>query len=77
MGSQSALYVRHFNYGETPPYILCAFWFGSIEKGKFHPRFDREGPAGEERLSYTLSLTSLLDGVGSKRRAATYIPMEK
>jgi hypothetical protein len=77
MASQSASYVRHFTYGETPPYILCAFWLGSIEKDKVHPRFGREGPAGEERLSYTLSLTSLLDGVGSKRHAATSIPMEK
>jgi hypothetical protein len=31
-------------------------------KGKGHPRTGHEGPKGEERYSYTLSLTSALEG---------------
>jgi len=33
------------------------------DKGKVHPRTDHEGAEGEYRYSYTLSLTSALDGV--------------
>jgi hypothetical protein len=36
-------------------------------KGTFHPRTAHEGPKGEYRYSYTLSLTSALDGVGGQR----------
>jgi len=36
-------------------------------KGKGHPRTYHEGPEGEKRYSYTLSLTSALDGVGGQR----------
>jgi hypothetical protein len=32
-------------------------------KGKGHPRTGLEGPEGERRKSYTLSLTSALDEV--------------
>jgi hypothetical protein len=33
-------------------------------KGNVHPRTGHEGPEGEQRCSYTLSLTSALDGGG-------------
>ena len=33
-------------------------------KGKVHPRTGHEGPEGEQRYSYTPSLTSALDGGG-------------
>jgi len=33
-------------------------------KGKVHPRTGHEGPEGEERYSFTLSLTSALGGGG-------------
>ena len=33
-------------------------------KGKIHPRTGHEGPAGEQMYSSTVSLTSVLDGMG-------------
>jgi len=33
-------------------------------KGKGHPTTGHEGPEGEQRYSYTLSLTSALEGGG-------------
>jgi hypothetical protein len=33
-------------------------------KGNDHPRTGHEGPEEEKRYSFTLSLTSALDGVG-------------
>jgi hypothetical protein len=36
-----------------------------VSKSNFHPRTGHEDPEGEEGYSYTLSLTSALDGVGS------------
>jgi len=35
-----------------------------LMKGKVHPRTGCKGADGEERYSYTLSLTSALDGGG-------------
>ena len=40
------------------------FFYYAKVKGKGHPRTGHEGPEGEQRHSYTLSLTSALDGVG-------------
>jgi hypothetical protein len=39
----------------------------TIGKDKFHPRTGNEGPKRQQRYSYTLSLTSVLDRVGGKR----------
>jgi len=41
------------------PLILCAKRY---RKAKFHTRTGQEGPEGEHRYSYTLSLTSVIDG---------------
>ena len=41
-------------------------------KGKVHPITDHEGPEGEWKYSFTLSLTSGLDGVGGQRHATEY-----
>jgi hypothetical protein len=38
-------------------------------KGTVHPETGHEGPEGEEKYSSTLSLTSVLDGMGSQRQA--------
>ena len=38
-------------------------------KGKIYPRTDNEGPEGEKRYRYTLSLISALDGVSGQRHA--------
>jgi len=43
-------------------------------KGKVHPKSGHEGPEGEERYSFSLSLTSTLDGVGGQRHAPTALP---
>jgi hypothetical protein len=52
-------------------YILWFLFFPSVlpckVKDKVHPRAGREGPEGEQRYSSTLSLTSVLDGVGDQR----------
>jgi hypothetical protein len=45
--------------------------------GKFHPRAGQEGPEGEQRYSYTLSLTSALMGVGGQRHAPADLPLAK
>jgi hypothetical protein len=39
-------------------------------KGTVHPITGHEGPEGEYRYNYTLSLTSTLDGVGDQRQAS-------
>ena len=44
-------------------------------KGKGHPRTDHEGPEGE--YSYTLSLTSALEGLGGQRHAPAALPPRK
>ena len=44
-------------------------------KGKGHPITGHEGPEGEYRYSYTLSLTSALDGGGwSTPRPGRFTP---
>ena len=47
-------------------------------RGKLHPRTGHEGPCGEMRYSYTLSLTSAIDGVSSQRYAPAVLhPWER
>ena len=46
-------------------------------KVKVRPKTGHEGPEGEQRYSYTLSLTSALDGVGGQRRAPAALPPGK
>ena len=46
-------------------------------KGKVHPITGHEGPEGEYRYSYTLSLTSALDEVDGQRYAPTDLPPGK
>jgi len=48
-----------------------------VSKGKVHPRTDHEGPEWEYRYSYTLSLTSTLDGVGGQHHVPTALPLGK
>jgi len=43
---------------------------------KFYPITGHEGPEGEQRYSYTLSLTSALDWVGGKRHARPLYPLK-
>jgi hypothetical protein len=43
-------------------------------EGEIHPRTGHEGPEGELRYSSTLSLTSVLDGVGGQRHAPAALP---
>ena len=38
-------------------------------KGRGHPRTGHEGPEGEQVCSYTLPLTSALDGVDGQRHS--------
>jgi len=42
-----------------------------------HPIIRHEGPEVEQRYSFTLSLTSALDGVGGQRHALAALPPEK
>ena len=46
-------------------------------KGKAHPRIDHGAPEGEYRSSCTLSLTSVLDGVGGQHHAPANLPPER
>jgi len=46
-------------------------------KGKGKGKAHRDGPKGEKRYSYTLSLTSALDEVGSQRHAPAALPPRK
>jgi hypothetical protein len=46
-------------------------------KGKLHPRTGHESPEGEHRCSFTISLTSALNGVGGQRHAPTALPPGK
>jgi len=48
-----------------------------IEKVKVHPRTGHGGPEREQRYSSTLSLTSVLDGVGGQRHAPAVLPLGK
>ena len=47
---------------------------GAKGKGKGHPTTGHKDPDGEEMYSSTLSLTSVLDGVGGQRHAPTALP---
>jgi len=47
------------------------------DKGNVHPRSGHEGPEWELRYSYTLSLTSALDGVSGQRYATAALPRER
>ena len=46
-------------------------------KGNIHPITGHEGPEGKQMHSYTLSLTSALDGVRSQRHAPAALPPGK
>jgi hypothetical protein len=46
-------------------------------KGKGHPRTGHEGPEREYRYSFTLPLTSALDGRGFQRHAPAALPAGK
>ena len=46
-------------------------------KGKVHPRTGHEGPEREQKYSCTLSLISVLDGVGCQRHAPAALPRER
>ena len=46
-------------------------------KVKGHPRTGHEGPEGGQRYRPTLSLTSVLDGVGGQRHAPAALPPGK
>jgi len=43
-------------------------------KGKVQPRTNHEGSEEEKRYSSTLSLTSVLDGMGAQRHFPAAIP---
>jgi hypothetical protein len=47
----------------------CNLKFEDKFNSYVHPRTGHEGPEGEQRYSSTLSLTSVLDGVGGQRHA--------
>jgi len=47
---------------------------GKKVKGKVHPRTDHEDPEVEQRCSSTLSLISVLEGVGGQRHAPAALP---
>ena len=46
-------------------------------KGKVYPRRGNEGPEGLYRYSFTLSLTSVVDGVGGQRHDPAVLPQGK
>jgi len=46
-------------------------------KGKVHPRTGHEGPGGDYMCNYTLSLTSVLEGMGGQRHTPAASPPGK
>jgi hypothetical protein len=44
------------------------------KRGNVHPRRGHEGPEGEYMYSFTLCLTSALDGVSVQRHAPSPLP---
>jgi len=46
-------------------------------KGKVHPRTGHEGPEGEYIYRYTLSLTSVIHGVGGQGHTSAALPSGK
>jgi hypothetical protein len=64
-------YFQHQQTCVTSRMILSVEFVLVPGKGKVHPRTGHEGPKGEWMYSYTLSLTSALDGgwvVNAKHR---------
>ena len=59
-----------------PPFDIALKGKGK-GKGKVQPRTGHEGPEGDKRYSYTLSLTSALDEVGGQRHAPAALPPGK
>jgi hypothetical protein len=58
--------------------ISCRYEEGKGKgKVKFRSIKGHEGPEGEYRYSYTLSLTSALDGVGGQRHVPAVYPRER
>jgi hypothetical protein len=57
--------------------MLCQIKGKGKGKGKGHPRTSHEDPEGELRYSSTLSLTSVLVGVGGRRHAPAALPPGK
>jgi hypothetical protein len=55
---------------------FCVIFYSTCKR-KVHPRTGREGPDGEEKYSYTLSLISALDGVDGQRHTPSAVPSEK
>jgi hypothetical protein len=49
----------------------------TVVRGKVRSITGHEGPDGEYRYSYTLSLTSALDGVGGQSHASAVLPPGK
>jgi hypothetical protein len=43
-------------------------------KSKTHPRTGHEGPEGKQKYNFTLSLTSVLDGVGGQHHVPVALP---
>ena len=71
--------------GRTIPTGLCRFTAIAVRtsklkgkgQGQVHPSRGHEGPDGEKRYCSTLSLTSVLDGVGGQRHAPAALPPGK
>jgi hypothetical protein len=69
------LYYYYYYY-----YYYCYYYTAVVtlvKKGNVHPITYREGTEGECRYSCTLSLTSVLDGVGGQRHASAALPRDK
>jgi hypothetical protein len=73
-GNQKCLWI--FNR-KTSSQVTILENLGIKCKGKLHPRMGNEGPEGEYRYSFTLALTSSLDGVGGQRHAPIAVPPGK
>jgi ABC-type branched-subunit amino acid transport system permease subunit len=69
MSSENSLRVSH-----APSH--CPIGKGK-DQGKVFPVTGHEGPEGELRYRYALSLTSTLDRVGGQRRASAALPLGK
>jgi hypothetical protein len=51
--------------------------YGKKVESKVHPRTGHEGSAGEYMYKFTLSLVSVLDGMGGQRHAPAALPPGK
>jgi len=54
-----------------------SFDYEVMGKGEVHQRTDRDNPEGESRYSFTLSLTSAIDGVRGQCQALTTLSQGK